>query len=42
VLVASGGFASVWLAGAAIAVGVGTYAVRSTRRWEPLAAELDA
>jgi MFS family permease len=42
VVVASGGFASVWLAGAAIAVGVGAYAVRSTRRWEPLAAELDA
>jgi MFS family permease len=42
VLVASSGFASVWLAGAAIAVGVGAYAVRSTRRWEPLAVEPDA
>jgi predicted MFS family arabinose efflux permease len=38
VLVAAGGFASLWLAGAAVAAGIGGYTIRSVQRWQPLAA----
>jgi MFS family permease len=37
VLVAAGGFASLWLAGAAVAAGIGGYTIRSVQRWQPLA-----
>jgi predicted MFS family arabinose efflux permease len=37
VLVAAGGFASLWLAGAAVAAGIGAYTIRSVQRWQPLA-----
>jgi MFS family permease len=38
VLVATGGFASLWLVGAAVAAGIGAYTISSTQRWQPLAA----
>jgi predicted MFS family arabinose efflux permease len=38
VLVAGGGFASLWIAGAVVATTVGAYTLRSAQRLEPLAA----